>query len=42
MHIKALLLATAYTLVVLGIATMLTACEAAKTVYDACRGGYCR
>lgn len=42
MRVKAFLLAAAYSLIVLGIASMLTACETAKTVYDACRGGYCR
>lgn len=42
MQIKALLLAAAYTLVVLGIATMLTACGTVKTVIDTCRDGLCR
>lgn len=42
MQIKALLLAAAYSLVVLGIATMLTACETGRALYHACRDGGCR
>lgn len=42
MHIKAILLAAAYTLVVLGIATMITGCEAARTIYHAQKDGLLR
>lgn len=42
MRVKALLLATAYTLIVFGIATMITGCSTIKTAVDACRDGLCR
>lgn len=42
MRVKALLLAATYTLIILGVASLITGCEAAKTVYHACRDGLCR
>lgn len=42
MRVKAILLATAYVLIVLGIASLLTACETARAVVHACRDGLCR
>lgn len=42
MRIKAMLLAIAYTLVVLGIATIISGCSTGKALIDACRDGLCR
>lgn len=42
MHVKAVLLAAAYTLIVLGIAVMITGCETVKTIHDAYKDGVLR
>lgn len=42
MRVKAILLAAAYTLILFGVATMITGCEAARTLYHTCKDGLCR
>ena len=42
MHIRAILLAAAYTLIVFGVAVLITGCSTTKALIDACRDGLCR
>ena len=42
MRAKAFLLAVTYTLILFGVATLLTGCEAGRALYHACKDGNCR
>lgn len=42
MGAKAVLLAAAYSLIMLGLASLLTGCAEVRTIYHACKDGNCR